>query len=589
MQKIENLVGSSIDDYEITELLGKGGMGVVYKARDIKLERDVALKIMDPLLAREEAFLKRFWSEAKALAKLQSPYIVAIYAMRETDFGICIVMEYVKGMTLADVLKSSGALPVDRTMNMFKQLLMAFEHAHSVGIIHRDVKPGNILITDANIAKVMDFGLAKIYQPSAATLTSISGGTLFYASPEQLEGLGKVDHRGDIYSLGMTMYETLTGAVPFGNKESDFAIRESIVKGKIPPPRSLKPDIPGELNAIVMKAIAREPEKRFQSAGEMRAALEDYEESVKIEKRLHVKGIWQRIKPALVPVLAVVILALVGFILYPLFFGTEASLTVRSIPVGAKVEVNGQAVGETPLRGLAVAGGKVHVRLSCPNYMTKDTTIDMSRGESLILSVQLNDARQIASRDTSVGTTQRVQQKELTSSSEKTTQKIAETRTEKVHEKPKLRIAERSEGQIIFALNPGGASVWIDGSRVQGATQKVSAGSHALRVTSGANVWEKRVTVSAGGKMDIAVDFTRKIRVTVVAVDMEGQPIRGAKVLVDGAAQDLPTPVELSLLFGLHTIRVHLDGYRDPTPVVRNFEQDMVFPNPLKFVLKKTD
>ena len=195
----QSVIGKIVDNYQITAVLGKGGMGVVYKARNMALEKDVALKMMDASLARDESFLKRFQSEAKALAKLQNPNIVTVYDLRETELGFCIIMEYVEGTTLAAKIKQWGPLPVKMAISVFKQLLTALDHAHKVGVIHRDIKPSNIMLTEQNIVKVTDFGLAKIQQVSAATVTMGTGGTLYYMSPEQVRGLSNVDDRGDIY------------------------------------------------------------------------------------------------------------------------------------------------------------------------------------------------------------------------------------------------------------------------------------------------------------------------------------------------------------------------------------------------------
>lgn len=604
METDSQMIGKMIDSYEITELIGRGGMGVVYRARDVKLDRDVALKIMDPLLAREETFLKRFWSEAKALAKLQNPYIVGIYALRETEFGICIVMEFVKGKTLGDIVKESGPLPIDQAVHLFKQLLMAFEHAHVAGIIHRDVKPGNILVTDKNIAKVTDFGLAKIYQPSAATLTSITGGTLFYASPEQLEGLGKVDQRGDIYSLGMTLYESLTGAVPFGNTESDFAIREKIVKGRIPAPRGMKPQIPTELNAIVMKAIAKDPGDRFQTAAEMREALEAFETSLKRARAKPVKPPRKPLNPRWLAVPIGLLLIVVGIVLYPKLFPNEATITVRSIPVGATVEINGGEIGETPVRNHALSPGQTVVKVSKAGYLSKDTLLSVSDGDELVLSLELQSSElqrnvEVAQVTTPVETpvveqkpptqTEKAQQKPPAQAQQKQAAQVTPPKQKPPVTPPKQTPTQAAPapGTVVVRANPPSASVWIDGTRVPSTPFQTAPGAHFVRVVSGRNTWEGRVTVESGGTSEIPVDFMKQLRVTVVAVDGDGNPVRGARIFFDNAPIASPAPAEITMSFGVHTITLQRDGYEDPQPVVKCFEQNMVYPNSLTFVLKK--
>jgi len=276
---MDPMIGKKIESYEIQEILGRGGMGVVYRARDSKLDRDVAIKMMDLHYASDPNFLKRFQSEAKALARLQDPHIVSIFSLLETPDGICIVMEYVKGLTLAKLLQPEVALPVQRVITIFKQLLMALAHAHKEGVIHRDIKPANIIVGDEDRIKVADFGLAKVKQEFAVTATKGTAGTLYYMSPEQFRGLKEVDNRGDIYSAGMTMYECLAGKLPFGTEDSYFTIAQQVVHGQVPPPETLNMQIPGGLVAIVKRMIACEPKDRYQNAEDVVKDLEEFEKS----------------------------------------------------------------------------------------------------------------------------------------------------------------------------------------------------------------------------------------------------------------------------------------------------------------------
>lgn len=276
------LIGKTIDSYQILEVIGRGGMGVVYKALDTALDKHVALKMMDPRLAEDASFLKRFRSEARALARLENPNIVNVYALRETEFGIFIVMEYVSGITLADKISRGGPLLWRKALPIFRQLLSGLGHAHEAGVLHRDIKPRNILITPENQVKIMDFGLAKILQSSDVTVTQTRAGTLYYMSPEQVKGLSKVDNRSDLYSLGMTFYEVLTGKVPFNRDDPELKILETIVKQKLPPPTQYVPEIPADLSAIIMKCLEKEPDKRYPSAKKMAEALDYFESAQKI-------------------------------------------------------------------------------------------------------------------------------------------------------------------------------------------------------------------------------------------------------------------------------------------------------------------
>ncbi|MBI5647854.1 MAG: protein kinase [Ignavibacteriae bacterium] len=295
---MSGLIGQTIDTYEVQGVLGNGGMGVVYRAVDTTLDRPVALKMMDSRFASDEMFLKRFQSEAKALAKLQHPGIVSIYALRETAQGFLIAMELVEGGTLADRLRQSGPMSPESCVRIFSQILTALDHAHEAGIVHRDIKPGNIMITADERVKVTDFGLAKIQQSSAMTMTMGTAGTLYYMSPEQVRGLANVDRRGDIYSLGITLYEALTGRVPFGDDVTDFAIRKAIVDGDLPPLEKAKPDLPRGLVAVVQRSIEKDPEKRYQTAAEMRTALEAHGSGVAAAPRVAAETVFVSDTPA---------------------------------------------------------------------------------------------------------------------------------------------------------------------------------------------------------------------------------------------------------------------------------------------------
>ena len=281
MQRISDMLGKVIDSYQIQEVLGKGGMGVVYKALDTSLDKVVALKVMNPLLVEDELFLGRFKSEAKALGRLQHPHIVSVFALRHVEHHFFIVMEYVEGVNLADRIKKHGAMAWQDALPIIEQTLRAIDYAHREQIIHRDVKPHNILISRAGVAKITDFGLAKIQathsDTKALTRTGFTGGTLYYMPPEQLEGLLHVDHRGDIYGLGMTYYEMLAGRTPFDKLSSEFTILKAIDAHDFPSLDEFNAAIPEPLVRIVMKAIEREPEDRYQSASDMLREIEAWQ------------------------------------------------------------------------------------------------------------------------------------------------------------------------------------------------------------------------------------------------------------------------------------------------------------------------
>jgi len=279
-------IGQEIQGYRILDRLGEGGMGVVYKALDIALDRVVALKTIGASLANDEFFWERFRREAKALAKLDDPNIVAIFALRETEIGLVMVMEFVDGLTLAQKIKQKGPIRYEEALPIVKQILTALGHAHQLGIIHRDIKPGNVMLTLKGEVKVTDFGLAKIQHTTDATMTMAPIGTLLYMSPEQARNSRQIDQRSDLYSLGMTFYEMLAGRTPFEAEASQINILKAIDKGDLPSPEQFNAALPAELCRIVMKALADDAKKRFQNAAEMLAAIAKFEAMPPPRKKL---------------------------------------------------------------------------------------------------------------------------------------------------------------------------------------------------------------------------------------------------------------------------------------------------------------
>ena len=263
--------------YEIGGVLGRGGMAEVHRGRDLRLGREVAVKVLRSDLARDPSFQVRFRREAQASASLNHPAIVAVYDTGEdrTASGATpyIVMEYVEGDTLRDVLRREGQLSPERAMTLTADICGALDFSHRNGIVHRDVKPGNVMITPAGTVKVMDFGIARAVSDSAATMTSTAAviGTAQYLSPEQARGEG-VDARSDVYSVGCLLFELVTGAPPFTG-DSPVSVAYQHVREDPKLPSSINPVIPPDLDAIVMKAMAKNPANRYQSAADMRSDL----------------------------------------------------------------------------------------------------------------------------------------------------------------------------------------------------------------------------------------------------------------------------------------------------------------------------
>jgi serine/threonine-protein kinase len=263
--------------YELGETLGYGGMSEVHKGRDVRLGRDVAIKVLRADLARDKTFQERFRREAQNSAALNHPAIVAVYDTGETqtEYGPLpyIVMEYVDGRTLRDMVKTQGPLSGKRAMEVMADVSAALDFSHRHGIVHRDVKPANVMITRSGAVKVMDFGIARAVHDGQAAVTQTAAviGTAQYLSPEQARGEA-VDGRSDVYASGCVLFELLTGEPPFTG-DSPVAVAYQHVREDPKPPSSLNPKVTPALDAIVLKAMAKGPANRYQSAAEMRADL----------------------------------------------------------------------------------------------------------------------------------------------------------------------------------------------------------------------------------------------------------------------------------------------------------------------------
>ncbi len=260
--------------YELDGIVGRGGMAEVFRARDIRLDRVVGVKTLRDDLARDQTFQARFRREAQSAASLNHPSIVAVYDTGEDMVGNLpvpyIVMEFVDGRTLRDLLKDHRRLLPERALEITDGVLRALDYSHRNGIVHRDIKPGNVMLTRSGEVKVMDFGIARAVADSQLTMTQTAQviGTAQYLSPEQARG-ERVDARSDLYSTGCLLYELLTGRPPFTG-DSPVAIAYQHVKEEPIPPSQIDPEVPAWADAIVLKAMRKDPADRYQSAGEMR-------------------------------------------------------------------------------------------------------------------------------------------------------------------------------------------------------------------------------------------------------------------------------------------------------------------------------
>jgi eukaryotic-like serine/threonine-protein kinase len=269
------MIGSRIGNYKILEELGRGGMGVVYKAVDTGLDRFVAIKVLSDQLTAKPELLERFRTEAKAQARLNQTNIATLHSFEQAGGRWMIVMEYLEGVTFEQMIERRGPIPWQEAIPLFKQALMGLGFAHKMGVIHRDIKPSNIFVCRTGYVKVMDFGVAKVAGGQHVTRAGTRMGTVLYMSPEQVESR-PVDARSDIYSLGITLYQFISGHVPF-EPDSDYKVMNDHVKTPPPPPTQFYPHIPPGIVGAVLHSLAKEPRERFQSCEEFGKALDSHE------------------------------------------------------------------------------------------------------------------------------------------------------------------------------------------------------------------------------------------------------------------------------------------------------------------------
>jgi serine/threonine-protein kinase len=265
-------IGSTVGDYQVIGILGAGGMGKVYKVRNTISDRIEAMKVLLPDLANAPELADRFLREIKVQASLEHPNIASLHTALRMENQLLMLMEFVEGVTLEQMLKDQGRLPVANAVNYMSQVLSALDYAHTHGVIHRDIKPANMMLTPAGVVKLMDFGIAKGAGDHKLTMTGTTLGSLYYMSPEQIQGAVNLDARSDLYSVGVSLYELVTGKRPFDG-DSQFAIMSAHLKNTPVPPIAIDPSLPQAINDVILLSVAKDPNARFQGATAFRNAL----------------------------------------------------------------------------------------------------------------------------------------------------------------------------------------------------------------------------------------------------------------------------------------------------------------------------
>jgi len=544
-------IGKVIDNYRIVEILGEGGMGVVYKAVHTKLDKVVALKMIAPGLAENSKFIRRFQTEARALAKLKDPNIVGIHDLRSHDTQWFIAMEYVEGIDLFDIVRKEGAFSWKKSIAIVKQILSAVGHAHKVGIIHRDIKPHNIMLTGDDTVKITDFGLAKDESSQMKTMTVATGGTLNYMSPEHVKGFSYIEKRSDLYCVGIILYEMVTGEVPFKNLDSDFDIRESILRKNFDTPTTINKKIPSDLDDIIMKSIEKNPEDRFQTAEEMLDALENFEKGNKItfkrkRRKNNKKSLFTKYG---IPVVLVLLLTIVGY--YFDFFSSNSIeettnlsgnsvLSINSNPENALIYLNNESIGKTPINDYILQSGIYTIKIVKDNFAVLDTTIKVENGNNFNLAFNLNTLGNIADKPKTTEVNNSIKNAELASLNLNSNPSGADIFVNnKFQGKTPLKFDDLLPGNYEIKINKNGHNEYI-GNIDLGAEDMKSISAELFPLTGGLtiNTIPENVTLNLDGENhQINNGMIRLLTVPVglkkIKISKKGYSEFGDEVLID--------------------------------------------------------
>lgn len=556
------MIGETFGSYQILEKRGEGGMGMFFKAKDLQLDRIVGLKTLRPELLADKALRERLQTEAKSLARLVHQNIANVLHYLVVGEQSFIVMEYVEGLDLADYVRRSGLVPLERLGPIVAQICAAISYAHSKNVIHRDLKPSNIMITEDWWVKVTDFGIAKILGDTAQTRTGMAAGSLHYMAPEQIRASG-VDARTDIYQLGATLYELTAGRKPFVS-DSEYELMTMHLQDVPKPPSSVNSRVSPAVDAVILKALAKDPNDRYPDAMELNAAFQAAMSSALAAGA--VRGDSPTVNRFPMPSAET-----------PTTFGAsrEEKTVVGPSRAKPKPPPRGQTV--TPERSGAKESGKktvwpwlagagalvvaVLLFLFWPSGKTPQTPTTTQSPTDTTATVVAD------SHATTTSTTHPT----TTPTTGTTTAVVADSHvtTAPITSPTTIPTTTGSAGLLInvtpFDARSRVQRLWIDGTEQTGADlfqSKVSPGRHTIRFQVGSDLLTDTVTVGASGQTEKSF-FVGSGRGRVSVVADFGSEGGYADIKMDGEATNKGTPGMLrDILEGPHEVSVSQQGYR---------------------------
>ena len=600
-------LGDVLDGYRLDDVIGRGGMGTVYRATDLSLNKTVALKVVSADLGADPKFVDRFRVEAQALGRLDHPGIVRVLAFREHDPLLVLVMEYVAGSSLAAFLSRHAPLAPQRAVPLFQQMAAAVAHAHEAGVLHRDLKPSNILLTPDGQPKITDFGLARIVAEDARlTSTHERAGTTAYMAPEQIRGLRQVGPAADLFALGLVFFEVLTGRLPYRLSGSAFEIQQRILEATFPPPSQFVPSVPAALEELVIDLLCKDPSDRpagmtavadrltalppHSAHGSGSPALPSPSGNGDPQPRIGTVQIW-----GVAGTVVAILVAAILFLLSPLgpfpradTSRTSGGLSSSPDPAGAQVAIGWDAPLPSPLWSTRPPSDTVQSVREMDQIMEMDRMADAEKPavspgslrRTAILKPDASDAAPSDSKRPSASSgRQSPPQASPTASSSvpaeetegqtapRTPSSSQPTSTEPtpLPESDALTPADRpAPAGLLLRISPE-ADVYLNDSLIARSSRLARAdslppGEYDVLVTSPLGRWQKQIRLIAGTQIDRTVDFNQQVNLSILAQTPQGAPIPNAVVFIDGTARGY-TPQRLAARVGERRVRIEHPGY----------------------------